>query len=157
MEQINITVNGKSYAVEIGDWGASTSLQVIVNGKSYEVTLEGEDVKTAAPAQKLAAATGSAPAAPVISTAPIPAALPSTARTPAAVGSVNEVRSPMPGTILDIAVKTGDQVKVGQTLCALEAMKMKSAIRSPRDGTIANVAVSEGQKVAYNDVLVKFA
>ena len=63
------------------------------------------------------------------------------------------VTAPMPGTILDIAVKVGDQVAQGDTLCNLEAMKMKSPIRAPNQGTIAQVLISEGQNVGYGDVL----
>jgi biotin carboxyl carrier protein len=63
----------------------------------------------------------------------------------------------MPGNILGIAVKPGDEVGFRQQLCSLEAMKMKNAIRSPRDGVIASVEVSEGQAVAHGDVLFTFA
>ncbi len=66
------------------------------------------------------------------------------------------VRAPMPGHIVDIVVKPGDEVSVGQTLCSLEAMKMKNAIRSPRDGLIAGVEVTTGQAVAHGDILVTF-
>jgi biotin carboxyl carrier protein len=62
----------------------------------------------------------------------------------------------MPGDILDIQVAPGDQVQVGDQICSLEAMKMKSAIRSARAGTIAAVEVSDGQAVAHGDVLVRF-
>jgi biotin carboxyl carrier protein len=59
----------------------------------------------------------------------------------------------MPGTILDIAVQPGTQVSQGDTLCNLEAMKMKSPIRSPGDGTVAQILVTEGQNVAFGDTL----
>jgi biotin carboxyl carrier protein len=59
----------------------------------------------------------------------------------------------MPGTILDIAAKPGDVVQQGDTLCNLEAMKMKSPIRSPVAGTVAQVLISEGQNVGHGDVL----
>jgi pyruvate carboxylase len=60
----------------------------------------------------------------------------------------------MPGVILDIAVHTGDEVKKGDALCALEAMKMKSAIRAPKDGVVSKVAVQNGAKVNHNDLLM---
>jgi biotin carboxyl carrier protein len=63
----------------------------------------------------------------------------------------------MPGTILDIAVKVGDQVAQGDTLCNLEAMKMKSPIRSPGGGTIAQILISEGQNVGYGEILFTLA
>ena len=64
--------------------------------------------------------------------------------------------APMPGNILDIAVKPGDRVIHKQLLCNLEAMKMKNALRSPREGTIATVHVYEGQTVVYGDLLFTF-
>ncbi len=70
--------------------------------------------------------------------------------------NVKDVRAPMPGTIGEIAVAAGEAVSFGQTLCVLEAMKMKSAIRSPRDGVIASVEVTAGQGVAYGKVLFTF-
>jgi biotin carboxyl carrier protein len=69
---------------------------------------------------------------------------------------VNAVRAPMPGNILDIAVKPGNKVSFRQPLCSLEAMKMKNVIRSPRDGVIARVEVSDGQAVSHGDVLFTF-
>jgi biotin carboxyl carrier protein len=59
----------------------------------------------------------------------------------------------MPGKVLDIAVQSGSQVKQGDVLCNLEAMKMKSPIRSTADGTIAQIHISEGQNVNFGDVL----
>jgi biotin carboxyl carrier protein len=84
---------------------------------------------------------------------------PATPQAPAQVtkpGSQDELRSPMPGTILDINVKVGDKVARGQQLCSLEAMKMKSAVRSPREGIISCVEVTDGQKVAFGDLLFRF-
>jgi len=69
---------------------------------------------------------------------------------------VSAVKAPMPGNVLGIRVKPGDKVSFKQTLCSLEAMKMKNAIRSPRDGVIATVNVTEGQAVAHGDVLFTF-
>jgi glutaconyl-CoA/methylmalonyl-CoA decarboxylase subunit gamma len=66
------------------------------------------------------------------------------------------VIAPMPGVIQAVEVKVGEQVKRGQTVVILEAMKMKNAIRSPREGVIAEVLVQSGQSVGYGDVLVKF-
>ena len=62
----------------------------------------------------------------------------------------------MPGNIIGIEVQPGDQVKHGQTLLTLEAMKMKNAVRSPRDGVVATIEVTAGQTVAHGQVLVTF-
>jgi len=143
----SITVNGKTYEVEIGDLMASP-VEVTVNGKKYSVEM---DFSSGVPAP-------AAPAAPVAAApvaAPVRAAKPAPA--PVAAGSGDDVRAPMPGTILNVAVKPGDKVTTGQTLCFLEAMKMKNAIKSPREATIAGVEVTDGQKVTFGEVLVRFA
>jgi glutaconyl-CoA/methylmalonyl-CoA decarboxylase subunit gamma len=143
MKSVKITVNGHPYSVEVGDLNMSP-VEVLVDGQKYAVEIEAGEV-AAAPVQKQQSATPSVPVAPARAATPVPQA-----------GDANSLRSPMPGQILNVNVKAGDKVVRGQTLMALEAMKMKSAIKSPRDGIIASVAVNDGQKVAYNDVLVTF-
>jgi biotin carboxyl carrier protein len=143
--RVQVSVNGKLFDVEIADLNASP-LSVIVNGQPYTVTVETGGAAPAAAALPAPAATP-APAA-VTRTAP-PAA-----RTVPAAGGSGQVRAPMPGNILDVAVKPGDSVTQGQPLCALEAMKMKSPIRSPRAGRVLAVHVSDGQSVAHGDLLV---
>jgi glutaconyl-CoA decarboxylase len=66
------------------------------------------------------------------------------------------VRAPMPGQIIKVKVSEGDQVKRGDLLCVLEAMKMNNQIRAPHDGTIAQVVVSESTQVNYGDPLIVF-
>ncbi len=148
MKKIKVIVNEKPYEVEVGDMSISP-FTVVVNGQSYQVTLEGEQVQEVRPVVSAPSAPAPRPAAPVPAPAPKPAAA------PAASGDV--LTAPMPGVILDIAVKPGDKVTVGQQLCALEAMKMKNAIRSPREGTIASVEVQDGQRVNYGEVLFRFS
>lgn len=67
-----------------------------------------------------------------------------------------EVRAPIPGTIVSIAVNPGDQVAYGDELCVLEAMKMKNKIRSTRAGTIGAVRVAINQTVQHGQVLFEF-
>ena len=62
----------------------------------------------------------------------------------------------MPGDILEVKVKPGDQVNPGDVVCVLEAMKMKNMIRTSRGGVVASVEVSGGQAVDYGAVLVVF-
>ena len=62
--------------------------------------------------------------------------------------------SPMPGTVVSVNAVTGDQVTKGQTLVALEAMKMEHAIRAPHDGTVSEVCVKVGDQVETEQVLV---
>lgn len=138
-----LTLNGKTYHVEIGDLDSSP-LDVRVDGETYQVMLGDIDSEAApVPARE--------------GTAAASAAFPPGAPAPAtATYSAQEIRSPMPGNILDIAVSAGERVEVGQPLCALEAMKMKSTIRSPREGVISAVAVTEGQVVVHGELLFSF-
>jgi len=136
-QRLKIIVNEKPYDVEVDDPNASP-LAVTVNGKPYIVTVEIPESKIE---------TDSTPK-------------PVTARKTSAASvdpTAKKIKAPMPGIILDISVKPGDNVAHGQQLCALEAMKMKSAIRSPHDGVIATVNVQSGQSVAHGDVLITFA
>ncbi len=66
----------------------------------------------------------------------------------------NILTSPMPGTIIKIAVSSGDVVSKGQTLLVLEAMKMENEIKSSRDGTVAEIKVSQGTSVNAGDILI---
>lgn len=72
------------------------------------------------------------------------------------VTQVKEVKAPMPGLIMDIKTNAGAQVKKGDVLIILEAMKMENAIKSPVDGKIKALPVSKGKSVEKNQVLVQF-
>ena len=70
---------------------------------------------------------------------------------------IAELKAPMPGLVLRVMVKEGDEVMKGENLLVLEAMKMKNLLRSPRDGTVASVDVNEGQRVPFGAVIIRFA
>ena len=108
---------------------------VTVNGSSYEVTVEETGVSASAPAPASEPAKAPAPA-------------------PALVSGGEKVSAPMPGAILDVKVKAGQQVKNGDLLVILEAMKMENEILAPLDGKVLQVAVSKGSAVNTGDVLV---
>ena len=110
--------------------------KVTVNGTAYEITLEAIDAADV----KAAPAPAAAPAAPV-------------AAAPAGGESVN---APMPGNILDIKVASGAQVKKGDVIIILEAMKMENEIMAPCDGTV-NVVVTKGSAVETGAVLCTIA
>lgn len=63
------------------------------------------------------------------------------------------VSAPMTGKILSVRAKQGDQVKAGQILCVLEAMKMENEITAPNAGTVREVHVSEGSSVSEGEIL----
>ena len=66
------------------------------------------------------------------------------------------VRSPMPGLIVTVAVSAGQDVKVGQELCILEAMKMENVLRAERDGTVEEVKIKPRDTVAADQILMTF-
>jgi len=68
----------------------------------------------------------------------------------------NEIRSPMPGKILEIFVKPGERVELGQIVAILEAMKMENEITSVIDGVAKEVKVAIGDSVAIDQVLIQF-
>lgn len=70
--------------------------------------------------------------------------------------SKKEVKAPMPGLILEILVKEGQEVKKGDKLYVLEAMKMENVIKSPQDGTISMISTSVGDSVEKNNTIMAF-
>ena len=69
---------------------------------------------------------------------------------------INELKAPMPGLILEVFVKTGQQVKENDSLLILEAMKMENIITSPRDGIIKSIFAIKGDAVEKNYLLIEF-
>ena len=67
------------------------------------------------------------------------------------------VRCPMPGLVVSVAVSEGQEVKAGETLAVVEAMKMENILRSERDGTIKKIRVKQGDSVAVDAVIMEFA
>lgn len=65
------------------------------------------------------------------------------------------VLAPIPGLVLRISVKEGDQVQLGDTILVLEAMKMESEIASTAQGVVKKIKVTEGQSVQEDDVLIE--
>ena len=124
-----ITLNGKQFAVEAE------------HGKATAQYMGPAAPTPAAPAP-------AAPAAPA-ATAPAPAAAPA--------GAGEPVKAPMPGNILDVRVSAGQNVKAGDILFILEAMKMENEIVAPKDGALTSVCVSKGQVVETGAVLCTLA
>mgnify|MGYP001211168504 FL=1 len=69
---------------------------------------------------------------------------------------VNEVKAPMPGLVLNILVKPGQEIAKGDGLFVLEAMKMENIIKSPTDALVKSIEVEKGVAVEKNQVLVTF-
>lgn len=69
---------------------------------------------------------------------------------------INSIKAPMPGLILDINVKVGQEIKEDDALLILEAMKMENVLTSPRDGVIKTISVTKGDAVEKNQLLIEF-
>ncbi|MCH7402385.1 biotin/lipoyl-containing protein [Belliella kenyensis] len=67
-----------------------------------------------------------------------------------------DIKAPMPGLIFDIKVKDGDEVKKGDPVLILEAMKMENIIKSPGDGIVKSIKIKKGDSVEKNQVLIQF-
>lgn len=132
-----VNVGDKSYEVEIDDINARPVI-ARVDGEEFEVTPE-ERAKPVVSKETSEFKAGDLPKQPAV----------------ASPGS-NELTAPLPGTIVEIFVKPGDYIEMGQVVLVIEAMKMKNSIRSTCAGTIAEVLVSAGQTVAHKQALVKF-
>ena len=138
MKEYKYKINGNLYNVVIGDIEENIA-HVEVNGTHYTVEMEKKPKAASAPK-------------PVVRPAAKPAAAP--VAKPAAGGAKSGVKSPLPGVILDIKVNVGDEVKKGQTLIILEAMKMENSINADKDGKIAAINVSKGESVLEGTDLV---
>ncbi len=127
--------------------------KVTVNGKSYEVDVE--ELGTAAPAAPVTPAP-----APVAATSPAPTPAPtpaaSSATQAAPKGPIPDsavvVKAPMPGKISAIKQENGSVTR-GSVILVLEAMKMQNDIPAPQDGTLTEVRVAVGDNVKTGDVL----
>lgn len=71
-------------------------------------------------------------------------------------GKANNVKAPMPGLIVDLRVKPGDNVKPGDALLILEAMKMENMIKATAESIVKSVKVAKGDSVEKNQILIEF-
>ena len=138
MKKFKFTISGKQYEVEVQSF-ENDKAQVVVNGTQYEVDVEREKEE----------------AKPVV--APRPKAAPAPAATPSAApaGDANGVKAvaPLPGTIMQIFVNVGDQVKRGDKILMYEAMKIENNFLAEADGVIKDIKVKVGDNVLQGAVL----
>jgi biotin carboxyl carrier protein len=117
-------------------------LRITVEGKTYEVTVElPNETASAAP---VASAGVSAPASSPVSA--------SSAISPAGPGVIT---SPLGGNLVGISVKVGQEVKAGDQLATLEAMKMNTYINATSDGKVAEILVEVGTAVQEGQGLIR--
>lgn len=135
MKEFKYTINGNKYEVAVGEVQGN-NVEITVNGEKYCVELEPKQEKERVKVQ--------APVAPKKVAAPT------------APGTVagDPLKAPLPGTIKDICVNVGDEVKEGQPVVILEAMKMANNLEAERDGKIAAIHVNIGDTVMEGTALV---
>ena len=136
MRKFSITVNGQAYEVEVEEIGGAPSFAA---------------APAAAPAPVAAPAPAAAAPAPKAAPAPAPKAA------AAAPAGAEVISAPMPGNINDVRVSAGQQVKKGDILVILEAMKMENEIKAPCDGKITGVNVRKGDSVETAALLCTIA
>lgn len=127
--QFHIVYNNKSYVADVKSHDKETkSFEILINNNSYSVRLKDRFDELL---HDLGMDVGSS-------------------------NKDNDVKAPMPGRVLEILVKEGDTVAVGDGLIVLEAMKMENIIKSTREGIIKQIKTSESESVEKNSVLLTF-
>ncbi len=170
MRRYTVEIKGKQYVIDVQELAAD-EFRVILNDQAYDVRLAADqDLAESRITPQIIPARAEDEAAidrPVASYRPPdpetlekPPSVPTPPQPPKphlpSDGIRNEITAPMPGVILSVEVREGDEIQRGQTVVVLEAMKMKNPIKSPRDGVVEEVRVRPGQTVGYADVLVRF-
>jgi biotin carboxyl carrier protein len=140
MKEYKYTINGTKYEVAVGDI-EDCIVTVSVNGEDFKVELE----KPAEP-EKKKPVLGKPAAATEESSEP--------AAEKAAINKNNAVKAPLPGVITDILVAVGDEVKAGDTVVVLEAMKMANNLQAEKAGKVTAVCVKIGESVMEDDALI---
>lgn len=127
-------------------------LRITVEGKTYEVEVEilGSRIASVAPAAAPAPVASAPVSAPVAAPAPAPVAAPAPA-------GANDIACPLAAVVVAVNVKEGQQVKTGDLLVTLEAMKMNTPVNSPADGTVSKICVSAGRSVNEGEVLLSLS
>lgn len=142
MKKFNFKINGNDYHVQVKNIEGDTA-EIEVNGTTYEVEIEKKLAQPITP--KLVRERA------VPSTDVDKSTVKTTKPAPKAGGGI---KSPLPGTILEVFVKVGDKVKMGDKLLLLEAMKMENKIDADKPGTVKELVVKQGDTVMEGDLLL---
>lgn len=137
-------INGNDYAVTINDIEENKTT-VTVNGQEYSVEVEGLASKPKTPKVVQKSTVASTDSHPSVAR---------TTSTGASSSAAMSIKSPLPGVILEVLVREGDSVKIGQKLMVLEAMKMENNIESDKEGVVKSIIAHKGDSVLEGDVLI---
>ena len=139
MKEFKFIIDGHKFSTTVNELEGNLA-EVTVNGTTFKVEIEKEQPAATAPrptAQKVVSAAQQA-AAP-------------------AAGGVQVVKSPLPGSIVKVNIKVGDNVKVGDELLTMESMKMENSVKSEFAGVVKAVYAEPGKNVMQEDKLVEIA
>jgi glutaconyl-CoA/methylmalonyl-CoA decarboxylase subunit gamma len=143
MKRFKFTINGNKYETEVLHIEDNVA-EIEVNGTRYYVEVNRDIKQTKTPKLVRAAAVPSTDAHPSVAKTSSPSS-------PKGAGAV---KSPLPGVILEMFVREGDTVKMGQRLLVLEAMKMENNIDADKAGTVTSIHKHKGDSVMEGDVLI---
>ncbi len=140
MKSYKFKIRGNVYDVEIQSVDENI-IQMEVNGTQYAVEIE-RAIKTSK--------------TPVL----VRSSLPQPTRSESKIkknisSSATPIKSPLPGIILQILVKEGDDVQLGQKLLTMEAMKMENQVLAEKEGKITSIKCKPGDSVLQNDTLLE--
>lgn len=139
MKEYKYTINGNKYEVAINEIANDTAT-VTVNGETYKVEMEPEP-KDEKPKVKVKPVTVQPATGPSASSA-------------TRANTQNAVKAPLPGVIVEIKVTVGDEVKPGDSVVVLEAMKMANNLEAEKAGKVTAICIQTGQSVMEGDPLV---
>lgn len=138
MRSFKFNIKGQDYEVEIKKLDNNMA-EVEVNGTIYQVEVKQEARQSKTP----------------ILVRPEPAVPKSAHKFKKKISGKVEVKSPLPGNIMQVFVKESDEVRKGDKLVVYEAMKMENTIYAEKDGTVVKVKVKPGDNILEGDVLLE--
>ena len=138
MKKFKFTIRGNEYEVEVKNLEDGLA-KIDVNGTSYEVELQKEEKTSKTP---------------ILVRHPVPTSK-DAHKIKKTKGGTLQVKAPLPGNILDIYIKEGDEVKKEDKLLLYEAMKMENTILADKVGRVKSIKVKQGDTVLQNDVLIE--
>jgi biotin carboxyl carrier protein len=141
MKNFKFKIQGNEYEVEIKDFEDNIA-EVEVNGSVYKVEVDKKLQKPKTPK--------------IVSRAATPPKTEETIKKTTG-GAISTILSPLPGNILSISVKEGDNIAKGDLLMVMEAMKMENNIMAEKGGEVKAVKVAVGDAVLQGDVLIEIA
>lgn len=140
MKKFKFTIRGNNYDVEVLDFEDNIA-KVEVNGTKYAVEVHKELKSTKTP---------------VLVRQAVPSPTRSETKIKKSIGAT-QIKAPLPGNIMQVFVKAGDEVKKGDKLLMYEAMKMENIILAEKDAQITTLKVQVGDSVLEGDLLIEIS